>query len=303
MGVTIGIPVYNEGSNLIRLLKQIYKEHHVGGVEIDEVIIVDDSTDETPDMVNSYISGTNTPYKITYIHNNRRMGVAHAWNTIFRKAYSDIIILYDADIILGKGATKALADAIKSDDRIGIAGGRVVAINNYGIAATAAKTVSEWLNIIREAYPESQFTIMGRCISIRSDLARKIEIPLETISVDLYLQCAAKSMGYKVKYIGNAVVYFKPPTRIREFTSQILRGYIGHRQLKKLIEKYLDGIGIRVQIATFLEALNHTPSTEALNTFIAYILSAMYIARTYRGASRAQWDIALSTKQHARVNI
>ncbi len=68
-GVTIGIPSYNEEGNLIKLLKSIISSK-VSGINIENVIISDDSADSTARLVEDFIQ-RNRALNITFYHHDR----------------------------------------------------------------------------------------------------------------------------------------------------------------------------------------------------------------------------------------
>lgn len=297
MKISVGIPSYNEGKNVTNLLYQLKKEYYEYGTPIDEVIIVDDSTDNTPKIIRRYIDIEKHPFKIKFIHNEKRGGVANAWNTVFNEAGGDIIVLYDADIKLGSETTSGLAKPLQLNEKIGIVGCKTQIYYQDSLPATASRIITEWLHTVRKTYPESRFTIMGRALAIKTSLAKRIKIPPETISVDLYLQCAVSSLGYKVCYMENIEIYSKPPLTIRDFASQLFRAYIGHKQLNKLVRKELNQyISFKTQLRIFLNQLKSCGFETALTTIVAYILSIVYLPRVWRGASKAAWEPAYTTK-------
>ena len=73
-GITIGIPSYNEEVNISNLLNSIISSN-INGIFIEEVIISDDSTDSTPQVVEDFIK-RNQLQNITLYHHGIRRGTA-----------------------------------------------------------------------------------------------------------------------------------------------------------------------------------------------------------------------------------
>ncbi len=73
-GITIGIPSYNEEGNITNLLKSIISSN-INGILVKEVIISDDSTDSTPQLVEDFIK-QNRLQNITVYHHGIRRGTA-----------------------------------------------------------------------------------------------------------------------------------------------------------------------------------------------------------------------------------
>jgi cellulose synthase/poly-beta-1,6-N-acetylglucosamine synthase-like glycosyltransferase len=97
--VTIGIPSYNEEGNITNLLKSIFSSN-IDKNLIKEVIISDDSTDSTPQLIQNF-KERNPSLNVKLYHHDVRRGTAAAWNEIFKEAMEKIIILFDADVIVG----------------------------------------------------------------------------------------------------------------------------------------------------------------------------------------------------------
>src|SRR5919109_456608 len=106
--ITIGIPCFNEEKNIINLLcSLIQHNNYAKDFSISEVIISDDSYDKTPQLVDTFLDSNNNncPLNIKLIHHSQRRGAGAAWNEIFENSSGDIIVLYDADVIIDKNCT------------------------------------------------------------------------------------------------------------------------------------------------------------------------------------------------------
>jgi glycosyltransferase involved in cell wall biosynthesis len=65
--------------------------------QIFEVLISDDSSDNTPSLVHNFAQ--HSLLDIQLFHHDTRRGAAAAWNEILQRAAGDIIVLYDADTV------------------------------------------------------------------------------------------------------------------------------------------------------------------------------------------------------------
>jgi cellulose synthase/poly-beta-1,6-N-acetylglucosamine synthase-like glycosyltransferase len=68
--VTVGIPAYNEEQNIASLLHSLEGQRSL----ISEVIVSDDSSDRTPDIVRNF--ARRSPLGITLFHHDERRGAA-----------------------------------------------------------------------------------------------------------------------------------------------------------------------------------------------------------------------------------
>ena len=94
MRLSIVIPTYNEKDNLLPLIAQI--EDAVGSKTDEyELLFVDDSTDETPELL-SKISSSDS--HVRFIHREEKTGLASAVVCGFDNAKGEVIAVMDADL-------------------------------------------------------------------------------------------------------------------------------------------------------------------------------------------------------------
>jgi cellulose synthase/poly-beta-1,6-N-acetylglucosamine synthase-like glycosyltransferase len=317
--VSIGIPSFNEEDNISSLLRSIvklntlslqhrhqnndYSSQREGGAvsgnnismsrdfKITEVIISDDSSDNTTRIVEE-IAAENPSLNIRLLHHETRRGVSAAWNEIFREASGEIIVLYDADIIIDADATSHLVESMKGN--IGLcASNPKPLLLKMSIVARASRFVAHWLGSVRNGRL-SQYTVMGRALSISSKAAKRIVIPENVIALDLYLQCKVLEQGFGVLYNENAVVYFKPPDNMLDFSSQILRATNGHMQIKYLTRASRCNLDFTTGAVTTLKSAIKDPKG-AVCLILCY-LSLPYYKTKLSDIDSVKWHIAKSTK-------
>lgn len=283
--VTIGIPAYNEGQNIANLLRSLEEQH----TQIFEVVISDDSSDNTPNVVHNFAQ--NSLLDIKLFHHDTRRGAAAAWNQIFQKATGDTIVLYDADTIPHPSCTKQLVSCIQGN--VGLCASNPQPVQAAGISGRASVFISKWLRSVRLA-GLSHYTVMGRALAIDSGVAKKIEIPTDMIAIDLYIQCKTLEIGRDVIYNDNAIVYFKPPNNMPDITSQVMRAVNGHNQIKHYVSSF--GISLPRQVAIAHAVKNAAKDPlGAVSVAIGYSLILYYRSRLEH-IDTAKWHTAASSK-------
>lgn len=290
-GITVGIPSYNEEGNIINLLNSI-SSTKACGINIDEVIISDDSTDSTPRLVEEFIEQKSS-LNISFCHHDVRRGTAAAWNEIFDSASGSIIILFDADIIIDRNCISELVVSLTGNTHVGLCATNQIPIDSKGISGKACVFIMEWLRSLRQG-ALSKYTVMGRALSIQSNIAKTIKIPEEIIAVDLYLQCAVTKKQYDVIYNDQAKIYFKPPTNLQEFSSQVIRANNGHKQVKNLqIE-----LGLEPSLRSLFLSTIRSVCSRPLDAAAAAIsfVSVPYFSRKLDDTNNAKWNTSNSTK-------
>ena len=318
--VTVGIPSFNEEVNISSLLDSIVKLSKSPirsgnqanaasinannkvmnqnnalvstGFKITEVIISDDSSDDTSRIVKE-IAAANPSLSIRLLHHETRRGVSAAWNEIFREASGEIIVLYDADIIIDADATAHLVESMKGNIGLCASNPKPVLLKT-SIVASASRFVAHWLGSVRNERL-SQYTVMGRALSISSKAAKRIVIPENVIALDLYLQCKVLEQGFRVLYNENAVVYFKPPDNMLDFSSQILRATSGHKQIKHLTRASSCNLDFRTGAVTTLKSAIKDPKG-AVCLVLCYLFLPYYKTKL-TDVDSVKWHVAKSTKR------
>ncbi|MEW6603308.1 MAG: glycosyltransferase family 2 protein [Thermoproteota archaeon] len=283
--VTVGIPAYNEEQNIVNLLRSLEGQR----LMISEVIVSDDSSDGTPDLVRDF--ARHSQLGITLFHHDVRRGAAAAWNEIFQKAAGDVIVLYDADTIPHPSCTKQLASRVSG--KTALCASNSQPVQATGIAGRASVFISNWLRSVRQA-GLSQYTVMGRALAIDSATAKKIQIPSDMIAIDLYLQCRILEMELDVVYNDDAVVYFKPANSLPDMASQVVRAINGHNQIKDSVDSLRIGLPPHIGIAAALKNAASDP-VGAVSTVIGYSLMPYYKSKL-ENADSAKWHTADSSK-------
>ena len=138
--VTIVVPTFNESANVRRLLHQITES--VPSRLPCEVVFVDDSTDDTPDVIRA--AAQDCPFPVTVLHREQPAGgLGGAVVEGLRAASSEWIVVMDGDcqhppslvpelVATGERANAGLVVAsryIKGGSRAGLAGGYRVAVS------------------------------------------------------------------------------------------------------------------------------------------------------------------------------
>jgi cellulose synthase/poly-beta-1,6-N-acetylglucosamine synthase-like glycosyltransferase len=316
--VSIGIPSFNEECNISRLLQSIVelnnsivRQGHLNTdsrrgddiksrngddvlstrFKIAEVIISDDSSDKTCSIVEE-IAAKNPCLNIRLLHHDTRRGVSAAWNEIFKEARGEIIVLYDADIVLDASSTLHLVESTRGN--VGLcASNPIPLLQKMSIVSRASLFIAQWLQSVRKE-GLSQYTVMGRGLSVSSKIAKRITIPENVIALDLYLQCKVLEQGFDVIYDESAIVYFKPPENVLDFSSQILRATNGHKQLKHLTRATRCSLDFKTGTTIAVESAKKNP-IGAICLAFCYLLLPYFKAKL-SGIDSVKWHIANSTK-------
>ena len=284
-GITIGIPAYNEEQNMASLLQAL--EGQVGE-QVREIIISDDSSDRTPEIVRAH--ALHSRIDIVHFHHKKRRGAAAAWTEIFSHARGDAIVLYDADTVPAPRCTARLARSLGGQ---GLVASNAQPVHAEGIAGRASAFISHWLRSVRKA-GLSKYTVMGRGLAIDAAAAKKIAIPDHIIAIDLYVQCRVLEMGLGVAYDDDAVVYFLPAQNMQDLASQVIRAANGHSQIDEYVQRLNLDLSLGRALATAAKAIRSDP-IGAASAAIGYMHLHRYRSKL-AGTDSALWHTAASSK-------
>ncbi len=291
--LTIGIPTFNEEANITKffetLKRQIISQHYSV-----EIIFVDDSADNTPNIIEN-LRLNNPDFQIRIIHNSSRKGASNAWNTIFKEAKGKVLVLLDADIIVGENCITILRENIINN--VGLCASNALPINkSNNLYSNAASFIAFWLRSMR-LHGLSQYTTMGRALALDSRSAKEIEIPNEIIAIDLYVQCMILKQNKKVVYVDAAKIYFTTPSNRKDFYSQIIRALKGYDQIREITKSFNINAPLFLTIKEFLLNAKKYPRG-AFSLLVCYgIIPLIYLRQ--RSKISYIWDIAHSTKKYS----
>jgi cellulose synthase (UDP-forming) len=112
--VTIVVPTYNEGGNVQELVRQLGATFQAGQAEI---VFVDDSTDETPDVIRE--AGRTSTLPVRLLHRTgslRTGGLAGAVADGIRASEGEIIVVMDGDLQHPPAVAAQLVETVSATD-------------------------------------------------------------------------------------------------------------------------------------------------------------------------------------------
>lgn len=294
--ITVGIVAYNEEENIEAMLKSVLAQKQQGYVIEKIIVISDGSTDDTAQI----ISGLRSK-QITLYARAKRIGESAHLNTIFQKASSDIVVLFDADVVLSSPDTiSCLIVGFERGDNIMYLGGNP--------QPTKGKTfIEKAVNISFEPYTQirnqlhgadNPYGCDGRILALSREFYKRVKVPHDTIANDNYMYFACHKLGYDFLYIPEAVVYFRSPTTLADQLRQNKRFIAAHIRMERLFDpQAVRGayhIPLRAKwpiVATLLKHPILSLSIYAINTYCAIR------ARIEERRMNALWAIAKTTKK------
>lgn len=190
--VSVVLPTYNE-SNIIKnrlknLLRTTYPKCKI------EVIIADDSTDDTVDCAESFFNSIKTDARLEIIETNERNGVAAALNNAIPAASGEIIFRTDADARLATDAiSKAVSDL--SDPSVSGVTGRQSEVIGGSIVESNYRNMLAGLQSL-ETRLDSVFIVHGPCFAFRRKEFQPL--PVDTVADDTAIAVQLRRNGGRI---------------------------------------------------------------------------------------------------------
>ena len=218
---SIGIMAYNEEANIGQLLDALIKQNLSVCSIIEIFVVASGSVDRTEDIVRDCMQ---IDKRIKLLTQEKREGKASAINLFLSMTKGDICVLESGDTIPEKHTIEKLASPFVDTD-IGMTGARPVPVNrNDSFIGYSVNLLWRLHHRISLKHPK-----LGELVAFRNIVK---EIPNDTAVDEASIEAIITDADYRLKYIGDALVYNKGPENLTDFLKQRRRIAAGHLHLK-----------------------------------------------------------------------
>lgn len=212
MKVSVVTPNYNGE----RFLKAFFESLNNDSELIDEIIIVDNGSD---DGSKEYIRANSFNFSVKIIENSENMGFAPAVNQGILEARNEYIFSLNNDTEIKKGSIRALVDLISSDDEIFSVQAKMLQYNNKELVDDVGDEYNllAWTKKTGENHNSNEFTQVREIFSSCAGAAMYKKSLLTEIGMfdanyfaymeDVDLAIRSRIYGYKNLLCPDAVVY------------------------------------------------------------------------------------------------
>ncbi len=212
MKVSVVTPNYNGE----RFLKAFFESLNNDSELIDEVIIVDNGSD---DGSKDYIRTNSFNFSVKIIENSENLGFAPAVNQGILEARNEYIFSLNNDTEIKKGSIRALVDLISSDDEIFSVQAKMLQYNNKELVDDVGDEYNllAWTKKTGENHNSNEFTQVKEIFSSCAGAAMYKKSLLTEIGMfdsnyfaymeDVDLAIRSRIYGYKNLLCPDAVVY------------------------------------------------------------------------------------------------
>lgn len=231
--VTVLVAAHNEEAVVAHSMEALLQVNYPGN-KLKIMVVNDRSTDGTRDIVDEYVA--RFPGRIIPFHRtDGKPGKASALKDATALVDSEIIIVFDADYIPGRGLIKQLA-APFFDPEVGLVMGRVVPVNTghnmltrlLDLERAGGYQVDQQARMNMDLVPQYGGTVGGIRIAALESVGGWLD---DTLAEDTDLTYRAILKGWKSVYQNRSECYEEVPETWPVRIRQISRWTKGHNQV------------------------------------------------------------------------
>ncbi len=227
---TVGIPTYYGGPALARAVESILTSKDAGKFRL----IV--SVDGNPLQKNVKESLIKLGAEV--IENKERGGQVARIKQMISLCNTDIIILTQDDIQFDLLAIANIIKKFQDNPELTMIGARVKALPAETLFESIIEVGVRMTHYIGDNWKNGDNYLLasGRCLALRSDMAKKIDISDAAINSDAYLYFENKRIEGKFCSMKKAVVYNKSPQKLSEHIKQSKKFEYSKSELQKYMK-------------------------------------------------------------------
>lgn len=295
--VSIGITAFNEENTIKNVLESI-KNQKASTYKIEKIYIsCDGSTDKTPSVVIDFAKRMKI---INYKIYRSNKGKLFRLEQIFASARSEILILFDADIVIRDEYLLEKLIREFSNDSVGLVGGNDQPIVNNGFFSKVLKTTIDMWFLTRTLpkYKNSVYNAHGCVLALSKKLYQQLSISKDIVSDDEFLYFSCIKKGLLFTFSKSSRVYYKIPTNLFDYIRQNKRYLITkHAIIAHFGSKAEQAYAIK--LSDKLRGIVHSFLNKPLLTICAIVLQVslrLFVISKPNIVKKGTWQRVSSTK-------
>lgn len=293
--VTVGIPAYNEASNLRRMIPALLTQSLTGFVFNQILIVSDGSTDETERLVNEF-----PDLNIKFVLGQKRLGKPARLNQIFDVCNTDVVVILDADVIFHDKLVlqRLLTPFLKDPGCLSTSGIAHPQPPKNFVQRIAMAGINIWETAKHLAPYSLMYCSEGSIRAFARSAYKHMRFP-DTSADDVYSYLFSATHNWKFVSCPKAIVFYALPVSLTDYIRQ---------QLRYVRSPYIQSLSFPSQIVhqNFAVRTSHRIKASFINllsdpvhTFLYLLLST--IVRLCHFFSpiniSSQWPILYTTKK------
>lgn len=216
LSVTVVIPAYNEQANIARLVRQVLDEPWTTALSLQNVIVVDDCSDDGTSDVAQQLADEYDRVRVT--RHRQRSGKNAGMRTGIAANEADVIVFVDADTSLASGCLTRMVQLLQDDPSLAGAS----CINAPLPARSWRERASRFQALLIAELRRYGHQSLARVYALRSSAIATLTLP-DNIYDDLYIMRWLNNHGQRYAVRPDAVAYIRAATGLRDFAKQTVR--------------------------------------------------------------------------------
>jgi len=302
ISITVGISAYNEEANIVHLLESILKQKDDNFVLKEIIILSDASTDKTVEKVRSLHDS-----RIHCRDEKNQRGKIQRMNEIFRTSKTDLLAIFDADVVLATSSTLSeLVTPFLKEHNVGLVSG-----NKEPLAAT--NFIEQSIHLALRSYRRigqelkngsNPHTCSGCILVLSKEFYTSLNLPKDLFVDDVYLYFACIDKGFLYRFSKTAKVFFRTSSNLKDYIAQNTRFVSSDPFVEKdfghlLKKEYKTPSSLKYRI--LFQELSKMPLHALFIFCLNYYCRKKGIHKV--GIKQGKWNIARSTKRALSMTL
>lgn len=225
--VTIGIPAYNEQYNIGNILKQVIQQKQEGFVVEKIIVASDGSTDSTVEIVHEYADKG-----VIVIDGKENYGQSNRQNEIMSHTSSDILVLLNADILLGDDDVifHLVSPLLTGVADLTAQWAKPLAPRTFLERILCAGFELKYFIYTRHKEGNNIYTCVGHMRALSRRFYQHVVFPPVSAGEDQYLYLACIAGGYRYKHASDVQAFFRLPCTWSDYKKYAIRIFQAQRK-------------------------------------------------------------------------
>ncbi len=297
--VNVSIPAYNSEKTIEKLIRSILIQKRINYKLESVVVHSDSSSDNTVKTVRNFKNNL-----VSVIAAKKRSGYSSSLIKLIKRNKADLLLQLNDDVIINDSHfIEKLIKPFFANKNLGLVCGNIQPLKPTSYVGKAAqsgyiafKNLGEKIN-----HGSNAFTCDGKSLCFSNTFASSIKFPINHKDMGnsdgfIYLTCIKN--GFDYAYAKYAILYFKLPTTLKDFTKWQVRSYKSNKYVLKnyfgdLAEKEFKIPKLLFNYYKAIEFIKH-PISSILIQFIGFYCT--YKAAKEKNEFNLKWDLVQSTR-------
>lgn len=294
--ITVGIPAYNEEYNIKNIIDQVLAQKQKG-FHLEKVVVASDGgTDQTADIVREYAD-----VGVTLIDGKENRGQNYRQNEIIRQTSSDILVLLNADILLGDNRVllHLVEPIIRGEADLTAQWARPLEPKTFLESVLCSGFDIKYSIYTRHRDGDNIYTCVGHMRALSKKFYSEVVFPLDSGGEDQYLYLLCIARGFVYKQAREVRAFFRLPGTFSDYKKYARRIFQTQRKHTDAFSEELTRAERRIPRTTLLLGGMYAFVKHPFRTLLYVVLHVAIQQWTLRQSMSTAhaFDVSTSTKK------